>query len=313
MADGVPSVFDRALVRAHRTRATRLDAGARNHEFLRKAVAEELLDRMLSITRGFERGLELGGGGVFSRLWAKRPEARAKLAWLTSSDLSEAQLVASPGLRVVLDEERLAVADGALDIVVSPLSLHWVDDLPGALVQIRRALKPDGVFLGAMLGGSTLTELRQSLSAAELELTGGAAARVSPFADVLDAAQLLQRAGFALPVADRDTIKVAYADPVTLLHDLRGMGETAAPANKPPRALTRRVLARAMEIYAERFSGADGRLRATFEVIHLSGWAPHESQPKPLRPGSAKVRLADALGTTERSAGDEASPKPKTE
>jgi SAM-dependent methyltransferase len=310
MADGVPSVFDRALLRAHRTRAARIDAGARNHEFLRKAAAEELLDRLLSITRSFKRGLELGGAGAFARLWAERSEAQDKLAWLATSDLSEAQLRGAPGARVAADEERLPFAEGSLDLVVAPLSLHWVDDLPGALVQIRRALKPDGVFLGALLGGSTLTELRQSLSAAELELTGGAAARVSPFADVLDAAQLLQRAGFALPVADRDALKVIYADPIALLRELRGMGETAAPSEKPPRPLTRAVLGRVVEIYAERFGTPDGRIRATFELIYLAGWAPHESQPKPLRPGSAKIRLADALGSTERSAGEAASSKP---
>lgn len=289
-----------------------MHGGVRNHEFLRKRVAEELLDRLLSITRSFDRGLELGGAGAFAQLWAERPEARAKLGWLATSDLSESMLERAPGARLAAEEERLPIADAALDLVVSPLALHWVDDLPGALVQIRRALKPDGVFLGALLGGATLTELRQSLAAAEAEVTGGAGARVSPFADVLDGAQLLQRAGFALPVADRDRLTVTYSDPIALLRELRGMGETAAPRASSSRALTRKVLSRAMDIYAHRFGTPEGRIRATFEVIYLAGWAPHESQPKPLRPGSAKVRLADALGTAERSAGEAASPKPKS-
>jgi hypothetical protein len=167
------------------------------------------------------------------------------------------------------------------------------------------------VFLGAILGGATLTELRQSLVAAEAEIAGGAGARVSPFADVLDAAQLLQRGGFALPVADRDTLTVNYPDPLTLMGELRGMGETSALLDRPARPLTRAVLARALEIYGERFANANGRVRATFEILYLTGWAPHPDQPQPKRPGSAPARLADALGVEERPAGEKAAPGPE--
>jgi len=205
------------------------------------------------------------------------------------------------GMRVQADEERLPFAAASLDLIVSSLSLHWANDVIGALVQARLALKPDGLFIGALFGGATLTELRQALTAAELELTGGAGPRVSPFADPSDAAGLLQRAGFALPVADVDRVTVRYDHPMRLMADLRRMGETSVLAERHPRPLTRRVLARALEIYARDFADPDGRLPATFEILTLTGWSPSETQQKPLRPGSAKVRLADALGGVEHS------------
>jgi len=179
-----------------------------------------------------------------------------------------------------------------------------VNDLPGALIQLRRALKPDGLLLASLFGGDTLNELRLSLLEAEAELTGGAGARVAPFADLQDIAGLLQRAGFALPAADRDVVVVRYGEPMRLLADLRNMGETAALAERHPLALSRRILARAFDIYRARFSDSDGRVRATFEILTATGWAPHESQQKPLKPGSAKTRLADALGAQEQSAGE---------
>jgi SAM-dependent methyltransferase len=308
MTDGPPPLFDQALLRAHRDRAAHCDHSVRNYQFITDHIARELLDRLHSITRTFERGLELGGAGAFARLWAEDKAARSTVGWLAASDLSAALLGPAPAARLVASGDALPVGDGRLDLIVSPLALHWVDDLPGALVQIRRALAPDGVFLGALFGGATLTELRQSFTAAELELKGGAAPRVSPFADVLDAARLLQRAGFALPVADRDVITVTYGDPLNLLYDLRGMGETNALLARPPRALTRGVLSRAMEIYRERFPAPGGRVRATFEAIYLTGWAPHPDQPQPKRPGSAGARLADALGVREQSAGEKAGP-----
>jgi SAM-dependent methyltransferase len=203
------------------------------------------------------------------------------------------------GPRLVADEERLPFADESLDLVVSILSLHWTNDLPGALAQIRRTLRPDGLFLGAFLGGATLTELRQCLLQAEAEIAGGAGPRVSPFADALDAASLLQRAGFALPVADTDRVTVRYSHPLKLLQDLRAMGETGVLVDRPKRPLTRAVLGRACELYVERFSDPDGRVRATFEIVTATGWSPHESQQKPLKPGSARMRLADALGVKE--------------
>ncbi len=193
---------------------------------------------------------------------------------------------------------------GSLDLVVSTLALHWTNDLVGTLIQIRQALKPDGLFIGAVMGGSSLTELRQSLLAAEAELSDGAGLRVSPFADALDAAGLLQRAGFALPVADADRVTVRYEHPLRLIADLKAMGETNVLAERSRKPLIRAVLARACDIYAERFSDPDGRVRATFDLVIMTGWAPHPDQQQPLRPGSAKMRLADALGTKEIPAGE---------
>ena len=233
-------------------------------------------------------------------------DAKPRVGHLIESDLSGAMLARRPGPRVQLDEERLPFADESLDLVVSTLALHWVNDLPGALIQIRRALKPDGLFMGALLGGSTLTELRQALTEAEAELTGGAGLRIAPFADTFDAAGLLQRAGFALPVADLDRVRVRYAHPLKLIADLKAMGETNALTDRARRPLSRAVLARACEIYAARFAEPDGRVVATFDIVTMTGWAPHPDQQKPLKPGSAKMRLADALGTTEQPTGDTA-------
>jgi SAM-dependent methyltransferase len=185
-------------------------------------------------------------------------------------------LAGRTGPRDVLDEERLPFAPACFDLIVSTLGLHWTNDVVGALIQIRQALKPDGLFIGAFLGGSTLTELRQALTAAESELLGGAGSRVSPFADSRDAAGLLQRAGFAQPVADVDRVSVSYEHPLKLLADLRQMGETNVLAERHPRALTRALLARTSELYAEQFAGPDGRITATFEIVTLTGWAqPH--------------------------------------
>jgi SAM-dependent methyltransferase len=200
----------------------------------------------------------------------------------------------------------LPFADGSLDLVVSALARHLVNDLPGTLVQIRRALKPDGLFLAALLGGETLTELRRSFAAAEAEIEGGVSPRVAPFADIRDLGGLLQRAGLALPVADADRLTVRYATPLDLMRDLRGMGATNALVERRRMPLRRATLLRMTEVYAEQFSDADGRLRATFDIVWLSGWAPHHSQQQPLKPGSAKARLADALKTIELPAGDKA-------
>ena len=182
--------------------------------------------------------------------------------------------------------------------------MQFVNDLPGALIQIRRALKPDGLFLGALIGGESLTELRQAFAAAETEIEGGVSPRVAPFVDLRDLGALLQRAGFALPVTDVDRVIVRYASPLDLMHDLRRMGAGNALAERRRTPLRRATLKRMMEIYAERFAGADGRIAATFEIVWLSGWAPHESQQQPLAPGSAKTRLADALRTMEIPAGE---------
>ena len=213
---------------------------------------------------------------------------------------------AAPRLRVAADEETLPFADGSLDLVASALSLQFVNDLPGALIQIRRALKPDGLLLAALIGGDSLRELRDAFAAAESEVEGGISPRVAPFADVRDLGALLQRAGFALPVVDADRLTVRYPSAFALMRDLRHMGATNVLRERRRSSLKRATLERMAQIYAERFADADGRLRATFEIVWLSGWAPHESQQKPLRPGSATHRLADALGTQERSAGEKA-------
>lgn len=290
-----PRLFDRDL---HRRRLGRAAAGYAAADFLKRRAAEDAVARLEAIMRRFPLAVDLGArNGAFARALAAS-DARGKIDLLIETDLAAAML-ARPGARVVADEERLPFAPGSLDLVVSTLALHWTNDLVGALVQARRALRPDGLLIGAFLGGATLTELRQALLAAEEELSGGASLRVSPFADAPDAGALLQRAGFALPVADVDRVTVRYAHPLELLRDLRAMGETNVLTLRPRAPMTRRLLGRALELYAERFSEADGRVKATFEIITVTGWAPHEGQQKPLKRGSAKMRLADALGTTE--------------
>jgi SAM-dependent methyltransferase len=214
-----------------------------------------------------------------------------------------------PASCVVADEECLPYAPASFDLIVSSLSLHWVNDLPGALVQIRRALKPDGLFIGALFGRATLSELREALLEAELAECGGAGPRISPFVDVRDAGGLLQRAGFTLPVVDTDTITVSYSSALDLMRDVRGMGESNAVAERR-RSFTRRsTLLRAAAIYADRHADEEHRIPATFQVVTLTGWAPHETQPKPLRPGSAVHRLSEALGVSELSGGEKADPR----
>ena len=207
---------------------------------------------------------------------------------------------------VAADEEALPFREGSLDLVVSALALHLVNDLPGTLIQVRHALKPDGLFLAALLGGETLTELRQAFAEAETEMEGGVSPRVAPFPDLRDLGALLQRAGFALPVADTERLTVRYASVFSLMHELRRMGATNALIERRRVPLRRATLMRMAEIYTRRFADPDGRLRATFEIVWLSGWAPDPSQQKPLQPGSAKMRLAEALGTREIPAGEKA-------
>jgi len=298
---GPPRLFDRALHRRRLDRAAKGYAG-----FLKRRAAEDLVERLAAVRRDFPVAVDLGArDGAFARALAAS-DAAAKVGLLVETDLSAAMLAGRAGARLVADEERLPFAPESLDLVVSSLALHWTNDFVGALIQIRQALKPDGLFLAAMLGGSTLTELRAALTAAELELSSGAGPRVSPFADAFDAAGLLQRAGFALPVTDIDRVTVRYDHALALMADLRAMGETSVLVEGVGRPLTRPLIARAAEIYAERFAGPDGRIAATFEILALTGWAPHASQPRPLARGSAKMRLADALHSRERSAGEKA-------
>ncbi len=270
-----PLLFDRTL---HRRRLDRAAKGFAAASFLKTRAAEDVLDRVETIMRSFPRAVDLGArDGVFAGLLAQSP-ARARIELLIETDLSARMLDGRPGVRVALDEERLPFAEASLDLVVSTLALHWTNDLPGVFVQIRRALRPDGVFIGAFLGGGTLYELRQSLTEAETEVRGGAGPRVSPFADAEDAAGLLQRAGFKLPVADADRVSVRYPDPLALLRDLRAMGETNVLVERPKRPLDRAVLARAIEIYGERFAAPEGGVNATFEIITATGWAPPQTQ-----------------------------------
>jgi SAM-dependent methyltransferase len=296
-----PRLFDRDL---HRRRLDRAAPGYGAADFLKARAAADAVERLDAIMRTFPLAVDLGArSGVFACALAAS-EANAKVGALIETDLSGRMLQGRLGLKVQADEERLPFRDESLDLVVSLLSLHWTNDLVGALIQIRQALKPDGLFLGAILGGATLTELRQCLTQAEAEIRDGAGLRVSPFADVLDAAGLLQRAGFALPVADTDRVTVRYANALELIRDVRAMGESNVLLDRARRPLSRAVLGRAAEIYQQRFAGPDGRVSATFDIVTMTGWAPHPDQQKPLRPGSAQMRLADALHVTERSAGE---------
>jgi len=300
-----PRLFDRELHRQRLTRAARRSAPA---DFLKRRAAEDLTVRLEAINRRFPLAADLGARSGSFALALAASDAAGKVDMLIQTDPSEVMLKAGQGPRLVADEAGLPFAPASLDLIASSLALHWVDDLVGTLIQIRLALKPDGLFLGAMLGGASLTELRQCLTEAEIEIAGGAGPRVSPFLDAYDGAALMQRAGFALPVVDVDTVIVRYDHPLRLVADLRAMGETNVLLERPRKPLTRPILARASALYHERFGSADGRIPATFEIITLTGWAPHPDQQQPLRPGSAKARLADALNAKERGAGDKARP-----
>ena len=298
---GQTAPFDRSAVRRHRDRAA---AGLAAHDFLIREVADRLADRVGDINRRFERAVVMGspGGALAGAL-----RATGRIGHLCAADLSPGFAAKTRGMAdalFVADEESLPLAPGSVDLVASCLSLHWVNDLPGALVQIRRALRPDGLFLAALFGADTLDELRRALLEAEIAVSGGAAPRVSPFVELADAAALLQRAGFALPVADADTLTVTYGDAFALMRDLRGMGEQSALCARPRSFTRRQTLMEAAARYQASCADGDGRIPATFRVLFLTGWAPSPEQQRPLRPGSAETSLADALETQERPAGD---------
>ena len=296
MADN-PMIFDRALLRRRRQRAAALGPAT----FLLDRVADDLAERLATVLRRFELAVDLGTPGAAVRA------ALARLESVGSIVAADVMPDATRGeIFVAADEAALPFGDATIDLVVSALALQFVNDLPGVLVQIRRALKPDGLLLAALLGGETLTELRQSFAEAESDIEGGASPRVAPFADLRDLGALLQRAGFALPVTDVDRVTVRYDSVFGLMHDLRRMGATNALLARRRTPLKRATLQRMAEIYAQRFADDDGRLRATFEIVWLSGWAPHPDQQQPLKPGSAKARLADALGTRDISTGEKA-------
>src|SRR3984957_13794055 len=292
-----PMIFDRALLRHRRRRAAALGPAT----FLLDRVADDLAERLATGLRRFDLAVDLGTPGEAGGNGPARPG--------TGGGSGAADVMPDPTrgeIFVGADEEALPFGDATLDLVVSALALQFVNDLPGVLVQIRRALKPDGLLLAALFGGETLTELRQSFAEAESDIEGGVSPRVAPFADLRDLGALLQRAGFALPVTDVDRITVRYDSVFGLMHDLRRMGATNALLARRRTPLKRATLQRMAEIYAQRFADDDGRVRATFEIIWLSGWAPHPDQQQPLKPGSAKTRLADALGTREISTGEKA-------
>ena len=277
-----PRIFDRALQRGRLARA--LAAGG--PDFLGQRAAEDLLDRLSATKRDFARSLDLAS-----------PTPHFAQAVVASGRPAPFRIgySAGAGLSALADEEALPFAPASFDLVVSGLALQWVNDLPGVFAQVRRALAPDGLFIACLPGGASLTELRTAFAQAEEEIVGGASPRVSPFVDVRDLGSLLQRAGFALPVTDVDSFTLRYDSMFALCRELRAMGAANALTQRARTPLRRSVLLRAAQIYAERFSDKDGRVRASFEILWLSGWTPHESQQKPLAPGSARMRLEDAV------------------
>ncbi|KAF0212107.1 MAG: type 11 methyltransferase [Methylocystaceae bacterium] len=282
---GPPKIFDRALLRRRLRRA--MSKGA--PDFLMARAADDLLDRLLTVKREFPRALDLGSPNAhFAQAVVASGRARPLRAGGHAGD-------------VIADEEAPPFAPGSFDLIVSGMSLQWVNDLPGALAQARRMLAPDGLFLACLAGGASLVELRAAFAQAEEEITGGASPRVSPFVDVRDMGGLLQRAGFALPVADIDSFTLRYDSIFGLMKDLRAMGAANVLVKRSRKPLRRDVVARAAQIYAERFCDADGRVRASFEIIWASGWAPHESQQKPVKPGSAMMSLEDAMKSARES------------
>jgi SAM-dependent methyltransferase len=272
--NAAPKLFDRALLGARQRRALKLGPAT----FLLDRIAEDLRERLQAVVREFSDVADIWTPGE-----ALAAPLRDRFKSVTHLGLDDGE------------QETLSFRPESLDLVVSALALQFVNDLPGVLAQIRRALKPDGLLLAAMIGGETLTELRQSFAAAEAECEGGVSPRVAPFADLRDVGSLLQRAGLALPVTDVDRILVRYDNALALMADLRRMGATNVLVERRRAPTRRATLSRMVQIYGERFADSDGRIRATFDVIWLSGWAPHQSQQQPLQPGSAKASLAEAV------------------
>ncbi|MCO5131706.1 MAG: methyltransferase domain-containing protein [Xanthobacteraceae bacterium] len=273
-APATPVLFDRGLLRARLSRAEKLGPAT----FLLDHAADEAAERLAAVNRDFASGIDLATPGAALRATLDARGQRLR-----------------PVAIADVDREPLPLAPNSIDLAVSLLALQFVNDLPGVLAQVRRALRPDGLLLAAMIGGDTLTELRQCFAAAEAEVEGGASPHVSPFADLRDAGGLLQRAGFALPVTDVERLLVRYDNAFALMRDLRRMGATNVLTERRKGMMRRATLLRMAQIYGERFSDADGRIRATFDIVWLLGWSPHPDQPKPLRPGSAKLSLEDAV------------------
>jgi SAM-dependent methyltransferase len=288
---GAPQIFDQDLIRTRRNRIAALGA-AQEADFLLARVADDFVERLGIVRREFPLAVSIG---AYHGLLAERLRQLPNIGEIIDVDSSVHCLGLSAGQKIVAEDDALPFAAQSLDLAVSGLSLQLVNDLPGVLVQINRALKPDGLFLAALLGGETLKELREAWILAEEELFGGASPRVAPFADVRELGRLLQRAGFALPVADSDVVRVTYESPVALMRDLKAMAASNMLIERRRTPVSRRLLFRAADVYQERFGLPDGRIPATFEIITLTGWVPHESQQKPLAPGSAQVRLSDVL------------------
>ncbi len=295
----VETIFDQPLIESRRTRAIR--ASVEGADFLMTLAAEELAGRLAVVERRFERAAVLHGA---TPAVAQALAATGKVGAIERVELPGTATGPGAGADQIASLETVPFAPATMNLVVSPLALHLTNDTPGAFIQIRRALAPDGLFLAAIPGAGTLQELREVLLQAESEITGGASPRVIPFADVRDIGGLLQRAGFALPVTDVETYTVRYASLFSLMKDIRAMGMTNPLATRSRIPVSKRFFLRAAELYAERFSDPDGRIRASFSVIYASGWAPHESQQKPLKPGSARMSLADALNPSH--------PRPET-
>ena len=294
--------FDRDSLRRHRLRAAHGSGthGFGAHDFLFREIAERMDERLDEVNRSFRRILVVGNHGGIA---ADMVRARYGQAHVTRMDLDPGLLARGAGMNttwaVAADEEALPFAAQSFDLVISLLSLHWVNDLPGALLQMRHVLKPDGLLLASLIGGESLSELRQAFLEAEAAIEGGVSPRVSPFLDARTAGGLLQRAGLALPMVDLDNVRVTYESAFNLMNDLRGMGETNSLSARR-KAFTRRTTLLAMaEAYQTRFALGTGRIPATFDILYLTGWAPDESQPKPLKPGSARASLADVLGKKE--------------
>ena len=291
-----PKIFDRQLLRARQARARKLGP----ETFLLDRTASELGERLSAVLRQFDVAVDLGTPtDAVRQVLAASGKVGTIVAATVHPTLGDGSF-----LRVVADEEALPFANASIDLVVSALALQFVNDLPGTLIQIRRVLKPDGLLLAALVGGESLSEMREAIAAAEIEIEGGVSPRVAPFADVRDLGALLQRAGFALPVVDSERLVVRYDSIFALIRDLRHMGATNILNERRRKPLNRATVQRMAEFYHERFADEDGRLRASFEIVWLSGWAPHDDQQKPLKPGSATRRLSDALNTTEISAGE---------
>jgi len=292
----IMNVFDRNMVKTHRDRAAKT---WEDFDFLHKEISERLCERLDDVVRDFPMALDIGchGGEVASVL-----QDQLKVKHLIQFDISEKMAKRADkenATTLVADEEFLPFAPNSFDLIISNLSLHWVNDLPGALLQINRCLKPDGLFIGTMFGIETLRELRQCLSDAEMAVDGGLSPRVSPYADVKDAGMLLQRAGFTLPVVDADGVEVRYENPMKLMKDLKGMGENNKVLERRKNFTKRELIMKAAQGYMEEFIGDDGRIPATFQVMYMTAWKDDPSQPKPLMPGSAQTKLAEALGVPE--------------